>query len=142
MRILIPDVDAVNSLPAVRYAIREFLSGERFEVHLLYLRSQAALPPARALLERFHVPYQVHRESGNKVHAIRAAARRVRADRIVMGTARRWSATRLSEDAVIHRLLNNAPAPVTLVAGRSVSLVERYGVAAGLGATLGLILLG
>ena len=142
MRILIPDVDAVNSLPAVRHAARQYVSGERFEVHLLYLRSHEALPQARALLERFHIPYRVHMESGDKAHAIRAVARRIKADRILMGTARPWSATRLSEDSVIQRLLKNAPAPVSLVAGRSVSRLERYGVAAGLGATLGLMLLG
>ena len=154
MRILIPDLDAVNSLPAVRHAARQYVSGERFEVHLLYLRSQEALPQARALLERFHIPYRVHTEAGDPAHplgrpiggtpdAIRAVARRIRADRILMGTARPWSATRLSEDAVIQRLLKNAPAPVSLVAGRrSVSRLERYGVAAGLGATVGLMLLG
>lgn len=142
MRILIPDVDAVNSLPAVRHAVRQYVNGERFEVHLLYLRSQEALPPARALLERFHIPHRVHMESGDKAHAIRAVARRIKADRILMGTARPWSATRLSEDSVIQRLLKSAPAPVSLVAGRSVSRLERYGVAAGLGATVGLMLLG
>ena len=140
MRLLIPDVDGVNSPAAVRHVVRQFVGGERFEVHLLYLRSQEALPEARALLERFHVPYRVHQQSGDKVHAIRAAARRVKADRIVLGTARPWSATRLGEDAVVQRLLRNAPAPVSLVAGKSVSRLERYGVAAALGATVGLIL--
>lgn len=143
MRVLIPEVDSVNSLPAVRHVVGRFLGGERFEVHLLYLRSPAALQPARALLERFHIPYRVHQEhqeAGDKVRTIRAVARRLKADSIVMGTARPWSATRWSEDAVVERLLSNAPAPVTLVAGKSVSRLERYGVAAGLGAALGLIL--
>jgi nucleotide-binding universal stress UspA family protein len=147
MRILIPDVDSVNSLPAVRYVIREFLSGERFEVHLLHVRNALhraaagrALQPARALLENVHVPYAVHLKAGDKARTILTVARRVRADRIVLGTARRWSATRLSEDSVIQEVLDAAPMPVTLVAGKSVSRVERYGVAVGLGAALGLIL--
>ena len=147
MRILIPDVDSVNSLPAVRYVIREFLSGDRFEVHLLHVRNAVhcaaadqALQPARALLASVHVPYAVHLEAGDKARTILSVARRISADRIVLGTARRWSATRLSEDSVIQRVLDAAPMPVTLVAGKAVSRIERYSVAVGLGAALGLIL--
>ena len=44
MRILVPDIDAVNSLPAVRCLVRRFVGGERFEVHLVYVR--AAIDPA------------------------------------------------------------------------------------------------
>jgi hypothetical protein len=46
----------------------------------------------------------------------------------------------MSEQAVVHSLLELAPAPVVVVAGKDVSPLERYGIAAGLGATLGLIL--
>lgn len=148
MRVLIPDVDSVNSPAAVRYVIREFLSGERFEVHLLHVRSHPVqrgaadqtLKPARELLERFHIRHTVHLEAGDKAQAIREMARRVEAERIVLGTARHGSATRWSEDSVVRKLLDDSPVPVTLVAGKSVSRLERYGVAAGLGATLGLIL--
>jgi nucleotide-binding universal stress UspA family protein len=163
MLILIPVVDSVNFLPAVRHVIREFLSGERMEVHLLHVRSplflsvaagltgkgrdafhraaaDKALKPARGLLERFHIPYTVHLETGRKVQVIDATARRAKVDRIVLGTARPWSATRLAEDSVVQKLLDSAPVPVTVVAGKSVSRLERYGVAAGLGATLLLLL--
>jgi nucleotide-binding universal stress UspA family protein len=163
MLILIPVVDSVNSLPAVRHVIREFLSGERMEVHLLHVCSpwflsvaaclrgkgrdalhreaaDKALGPARGLLERCHIPYTVHLETGRKVQVIYATARRAKVDRIVLGTARPWSATRLAEDSVVQKLLDSAPVPVTVVAGKSVSRLERYGVAAGLGATLLLML--
>jgi nucleotide-binding universal stress UspA family protein len=165
MLILIPVVDKVNFMPAVRHTIREFMSGERMEVHLLHVRSpfflsaaaylkgkkqdafhretaDKTLQPARALLERFHIPYTVHLESGDRARAIDAVARRLKVDRIVLGTARPWSATRLAEDAVVQKVLDRAPAPVSIVAGKSVSRLERYGVAAGLGATLWLILFG
>jgi nucleotide-binding universal stress UspA family protein len=152
MRILIPAVDSVNAWPAVTHAAREFLGGERFDVHLLYVRSpwspfasrpsaERALQPARALLERLHIRHWLHVRVGDKSHEIHDAARRLRADRIVLGTARHWSATRLSEDAVIRRVLEGASVPVTIVSGKSVSPVERFGIAAGLGATFGLILL-
>ena len=149
MKILVPDIDAVNAFPAVRYLVRQFVGGERFELHLLHVRTAVdpraadrALRPARTLLEKFHVPYAVHLEAGGRARTIRAVARRIAADRIVMGTARLWSVTRLREDSVIQELLVTAPVPVTLVSGKSVAPLERYGVAAGLGATLALILSG
>jgi nucleotide-binding universal stress UspA family protein len=128
MRILVPDIDAVNSLPAVRCLVRRFVGGERFEVHLVYVRAaidpaagDRALRPARALLESFHVPYSVHLAAGDQVRTIRNVARLLGADRIVMGTARLWSVTRLVEDSVIEELLETAPIPVSLVSRKPVS---------------------
>jgi len=147
MRILVPDIDAVNSLPAVRCLVRQFLDGERFEVHLLHVRTaidraaaDRALQPARTLLEKFHVPYAVHLEAGDKVRTIREVAHRVAADRIVMGAARAWSATRLREDSVIQEVLETTRIPVTLVSGKSVSPVERYAVSAGMAGLAALLL--
>jgi len=126
MRILVPDIDAVNSLPAVRCLVRRFVDGERFEVHLLYVRASIdpaaadrALQPARALLEKFHVPYSAHLAAGEPVRTIRNVARLLAADRIMMGTARLWSTMRLAEDSVIEELLETAPIPVSLVSRKS-----------------------
>jgi nucleotide-binding universal stress UspA family protein len=126
MRILVPDIDAVNSLPAVRCLVRQFVGGERFEVHLLYVRgaidpaaADQALLPVRALLDRFHVPYSVHLAAGDPVRTIRNVARLLEADRIMMGTARLWSPARLVEDAVIEELLETAAIPVSLVSRKS-----------------------
>jgi nucleotide-binding universal stress UspA family protein len=150
MRILIPDIDSLNAQPAVRHVARGFLSGERYRVHLAYVRKSVdpkagyrQLEPSRALLERLHVPCTVHlEEAADRVRGICMMARRIGAESIVLGTARNWSLTRLSEDALIQALLETAPVPVTVVAGKSVSALERYGVAAGLGATLALMLSG
>lgn len=38
MRALVPVLDSVNALPAVRYVIRESIAGERPEVRLLDVR--------------------------------------------------------------------------------------------------------
>ena len=140
MRILIPVVDSMNLLAAVRHVLREFRVGEPLEVHLLHVRSRFSLPrkadkalqPARALLERFHVPCNVHLETGDKAQTILGMARRLNVDRIVLGTARHWSATRLAEDSVIEKVMGSAPVPVIVVAGRSVSPLERYALPAGL----------
>jgi nucleotide-binding universal stress UspA family protein len=143
MRVLVPVLDSVNYLPAVRYLVREFLNGERFEVHLLDVRKRKKdLQSARGLLERFHVPCSLHARSGDQARIIDAFARRLWVSRIVLGTARPWSLTRLAEEAVIDKVRASARVPVTVVAGKSASPLERYGVAAGLGAMLGLLLIG
>ena len=150
MRILIPDIDSLNAQPAVRHVARGFLNGERYRVHLLYVRKSVdpeagyrQLEPSRALLEKLHVPCTVQLcEAEDRVHGIWTMARRIAAERIVLGTARRWSLTRLGQDALIQELLETAPVPVTLVSGKSVAPLERYGVAAGIGTTLALMLAG
>ena len=145
MKTLIPVLDGANFLPAVRYVVREFLNGERVELHLLHIRSAFSLAsnglkPGLALLERFRIPYLVHLEVGDKATAIDAVARRVGAHRIVLGTARSGSVTGMAQSSTINKVLDNASVPVILVSGKSVSRLERYGIAAGLGVTLWLIL--
>jgi nucleotide-binding universal stress UspA family protein len=151
MRILVPVLDSVNALPAVRYVVREFMGRERPDVHLLYVGSRLALAlrpklaeksvaAARELLQWHGVRHTVELQAGNRAKAILAAVVETSPDLIVLGTARYRSATRMSEQAVVHSLLELAPAPVVVVAGKDVSPLERYGIAAGLGATLGLIL--
>jgi nucleotide-binding universal stress UspA family protein len=152
MRILVPVLDSVNALPAVRYVVREFMGRERPEVHLLYVGSRLALAlrpklaeksvaAAAELLEWHGVRHTVELQAGDRAQAILAAVVETSPDLIVLGTARYRSATRMSEQAVVHSLLELAPAPIVVVTGKEVSPLERYGIAAGLGATLGLILL-
>jgi len=143
MRILIPVIDSANLLAAVRHTIREFRIGEPLEVHLLHVgslrKADRTLQPARELLETFHVPYSVRLETGDKARIIIGMARRLNADRIVLGTARPWSATRLAEDTVVGKVMDGAPVPVSVIEGRSVSPLERYAfpaAAAGLAALL------
>jgi nucleotide-binding universal stress UspA family protein len=130
MRILIPDIDSLNAQAAVRHVARGFLNGERYRVHLVYVRKSVdphagyrQLEPSRALLEKLHVPCTVHlHEAEDRARGIRIMARRIAAERIVLGTARRWSLTRLGQDALIEELLETAPVPVTLVSGKSAAL--------------------
>lgn len=158
-RVLVPLLDSVNALPAVRYLVRELMGGSRLEVHLLHVRpplppcwmparerapfhreaAEQALAPARELLDRCHVRYAVHLDRGDRAAAIVAAARRLEADRIVLGAARDNTLTRFIEDAVIEKVIHAAPVPVDVVAGRAVSRIERLGVPMGLSAALGLL---
>ena len=158
-RVLIPVDGSENSLQAVRRVVNRFLANPGLEVHLLHVRApfsqhvsyfvkkrdrdvyhreqaDKALSGARSLLEKFGVPHAVHIEFGNRAERIASEAQRLRVDRIVMGTARKNSLTRILEDSVTSRLLEITQVPVEVVAGKSISRVERIGVPAGIVAML------
>jgi nucleotide-binding universal stress UspA family protein len=164
LRILIPVLDSLNALPAVRHTAREFRRGERIEVHLLHVRTllsleiarwvsgsdavpshreaaENVLAPVRTLLDTLHIRHAIHLEDGDKAPMIVKTAGRLKVDRIVLGAARDRSLTRYVEDSVIDKVLDFAPVPVDLVVGKSVSPLERFGLPAGLGASLGLLAL-
>jgi nucleotide-binding universal stress UspA family protein len=162
-RMLLPVLDSLNAVPAVRHVIGEFMRGERMEVHLLHVRTplslyvarwisagdraayhrdaaEQVLRPAQELLAGFHIRCVVHVELGaDRAAVIVAKARELRAKRIVLGAARDNTLTRFVEDAVIEKVIEQAPVPVDVVAGKSVSRLERLGVPLGLGAALGLL---
>ena len=58
-----------------------------------------------------------------------------------MSTARKNSLTRMLEASVTNRVLELTTVPVEVIAGDAVSKLERYGIPAGIGGTLGLLLL-
>ena len=158
MRVLIPVDDSPNSMTAVRHAVNRFMNGQPMEIHLLHVRrplsqhvarffgwrSRAAwhreeaekrLAAARRMLEKFGVPYAAHMELGNdKTRAIHHTARRLRADQILIGTARQGTITRMLRDSATNRLLDITQVPVEVVAGESMPLLERIGVPVGIGA--------
>ena len=163
-RILVPVDGSPNSQYAVRQVINEFMKDSALEVHLLnvqpafsrhianfvsrsnrhdYHRAQGqkALGPVKQLLENHGLPYAEHLEVGDKATLIAQAARRLRCDRIVMSTARKNSLTRMLEDSTTNRVLEATDVPVEIIAGDTVSPLERFGVPAGLGAAIVLLLM-
>ena len=163
-RILVPVDGSPNSQYAVRQVINEFMKDSALEVHLLNVQpafsrhiakfvsrsnrqdyhraqSQKALGPVKQLLENHGVPYAEHLEVGDKATLIAQAARRLRCDRIVMSTARKNSLTRMLEDSRTNRVLEATDVPVEIIAGDTVSPLERFGVPAGLGAAIVLLLM-
>jgi YjbE family integral membrane protein len=162
MKVLIPVDDSPNALQAVRHAVNRVIGGQGLEIHLLHVRTplsqhasrfisrqnranwhrdeaNKALQPACALLEKFGVPYAAHVELGDKADTIDRMAHRLRVDQIVMGTARKNSLTRFIEDSVTNKVLEMTKVPVEVVAGASVSKLERFGVPVGIGAALALL---
>jgi nucleotide-binding universal stress UspA family protein len=153
MRILIPVDGTSNSLEAVRHAVGRYLAAHDIEVHLLHVRqpfselvarfssrgnreayhwdaAQNALAPARELLGKSGVPHTDHIELGNRAETIDRLARELGAARIIMGTARKNSLTRLLEDSVTNRVLQTTRVPVEVVVGPAVSKFEFAGLSA------------
>lgn len=164
LKILVPVDSSPNSLLAVQQVVREFFQNSAMEIHLLNVQlpihrhigrfiskrnfvnwrrdeAQKALQPARALLEKHSIPFAEHIEKGRKAETIVAVAHRLQCDHIVMGTARKNSLTRMLESSVTNKVLELTRVPVEVVAGEAVSRLEKYGLPAGLGAAITLLLL-
>ena len=163
LKVLVPVDGSHNALHAVRHVIDEFVKKPDFELHVLnvqppfsrhisrfvskndrdsYHREKAeqVLGPIRKMLDDFRIPYATHTRLGPKAEMIADEARRLRCDRIVLGTARKNSLTRMVEASVTNKVLDLTSVPVEVVVGDSVSKLERYGIPVGIGAGLGALL--
>jgi YjbE family integral membrane protein len=163
-KVLLPADGSANSVRAARHVINRFMNDHQLEVHVLnvrrpfsqhvsrfssrrnradYHREQAdkALEPVRSVLRRFGVPFTEHVELGEKAETITRVARELAVNEIIMGTARKNSLTRLLEDSITNRVLELTDVPVEIVAGESISNLERFGVPAGVGAALAIVVL-
>ena len=162
-RILVPVAGTGNDRFAVQHVIKRFMNNTGTEVHLLNVqipfsshigrltsgksrrdfhreRAEEALAPARAMLEKFGIPYAVHLATGDRAEAIADTARRLKCDEIVMATARKDSLTRLVENSVTAQVIEHTTVPVELIAGDDMSKWERYGIPAAIGAALAMLL--
>jgi YjbE family integral membrane protein len=161
-KILVPVDGSRNAGHALRQVVNEFLGDPSLEVHLLNVQTpfsrhiaqfvgkrarddfhneqaEKALAPARELLARHGVPFSAHVRLGDKAKMIVGEARRLRCDRIVMATARKNSITRMLQDSVTNKVLEQTSVPVEIVAGDDISPLERWGLPAGLGAAIALL---
>jgi len=164
LKVLIPVDGSRNCQFAVKHVIKEFMNNTAMEIHRLnvqppfnrditrfvsrknlhdYHRDEAekALGPIKQMLDGFSIPYSVHAEVGERAKTISDAARRLRCDHIVLGTARKNSLTRLVENSVTNKVMELTTVPVEVIAGDAVSRLERYGIPAGIGAALALLFL-
>jgi YjbE family integral membrane protein len=154
LKVLVPVDGSANALRAVRQTIGEYQRHHELEVHLLNVQAplsrhiarfvsqhdrsawhheqaMAKMQGAVALLEKSGVPHEVHWTVGERAAEICATAQRLGVHHIVMGTARKSSITRMLEDSVTNRVLENTPVPVEVVAGDAVSKWERWGLPTG-----------
>ncbi len=163
LRVLVPVDGSRNSEYALRHVVTQFMQNSAMEIHLLNVQppfsrhisqfigrkardsfhhdeAEKALRPARQLVEKFGMPYSAHIKVGRKANIIVDEAHRLRCNRIVMSTARKNSLTRMLEDSTTNKVLELTSVPVEVIAGESVSKMERYGLPAGLGGALALLI--
>lgn len=161
-RVLVPVDGSKNSEFALRHVVNEFLRDSAMEVHLLNVQpplsqhvaqfvsrrsrddwhrdeAEKALAPARRLLEQHGVPHAVSYKLGERAKTIVDEARRLRCSQIVMATARKNSLTRMLQDSTTNQVLEQTTVPVEVIAGDAVSRLERWGLPAGIGALIALL---
>jgi len=160
--VLVPISDLPGSHEAVHRVVEEYRGNPEMDIHLLNVRrplnrrvsqfvrrslredyhrerGELALEPARRILDRFRIPYQVHIRLGNAADVIADQAKFLRCDRIIMSTARRGSITRMLEASTTERVLELTPVPVELVVSDAVSKLERYGVPVAIASALAVL---
>ena len=161
-RMLVPVDGSRNAEVAVRHVVNEFLKDSAMEVHLLNVQTpfsrhvaqfasrrnrdawhqeeaEKALAPAKALLAQHGIPHMATYKLGERAKVIVDEARRLRCSQIVMSTARKNSLTRMLQDSTTNRVLELTSVPVELIAGDAVSRLESWGVPAGVGALIALL---
>lgn len=161
-RVLIPVDGSEYALQAVKHVASRAPVTAGLDVHLLHVRTPLSkhvgwfvnkdnreawhrdmatrsMRSARELLDQHRIPYSVHVDVGPRAEVITREAERLKVDRIVMGTARKNSLTRMVEDSVSSKVLDSASVPVEIVVGKTTSSLERMGVPAGIAAALAVI---
>lgn len=162
-KILIPVDGSFNSDLAVKHAARVY--GQDSTAHLylcnvqpkLYRhiskflskksiqdwhaeRASIATASARKYLEKLGLHFSAVHVSGDKGVAILQEAERLGCDRIVIGTSKKNSLSRLFENSTTAQLLETSEIPVEVITGRSISKLERWGIPAlGAGAATALM---
>ena len=140
LKALVPVDSTGNSLGAIRHVVKLVEGREPLEVHLLNVEpplpghisrfisreqidgwrhdeAEKALAPARAILDAAGVPYVEHVLVGHVAHVIAEQARKLRCDKVIMGTHGFGTVKQLVLGSVSHEAIHlmDAEIPVTLV---------------------------
>lgn len=161
--ILIPVDGSKNSDLAVKHAVNVYGRGSQVHFHLcnvqptLYRhigkflskqdisewhaeRAKQAVKSAGEYLEKNGINYSFTYVTGEKGTALLEEAHRLGCDRIILGTHKKNSLSRLFENSTTARLLEISDLPVEVVTGESLPTLERWGIPAlGAGAATALM---
>jgi YjbE family integral membrane protein len=163
-RILVPVDGSRNAIDAIERVVEQYPSGAHPEIHLLNVRSPLsrhiagflrrsdinvwhreeglkALAGTMALLAECGIPFAHHVRVGQRAATIAAVAEELSCDRIVMGTARKNTLTRLLQDSVTSEVLARTRAPVEVIVGKRSSTLERLGFAVSVVAAVALLVM-
>ena len=152
-KILIPVDGSKNSEMALKYAVRTY--GQDSQVHFYLCNVQLKLHKhiskflSKQMIHEWHAEraalaaasassylaaqglnYSFNYVSGDKGTAIRDEATRLGCNRIVVGTSKKNSLSRLFENSTTAKLLEICDIPVEVVTGKNLPTLERWGIPA------------
>ncbi len=140
--LLLPCDGSSNALFAVRHAVVARHINRELRADFHRERADEALAEARQLLEAAGVPHHVHTEVRDQARCIADAARRLHCARSVIGTARKSAFARALENSLSGPLLERSSVPVELICGATAGAWEKFGIPAGVGAGMALLVVG
>jgi len=118
-----------NVQPKLYRHIAKFLS--KNDINAWYAeRAQLAASSASQYLEKSGVNFSFSYVSGDKGIALSDEASRLGCSRIVIGTHKKNSLSRLFENSTTARLLETSDIPVEIVTGETLPVLERWGIPA------------
>jgi YjbE family integral membrane protein len=153
-KVLVPVDGSQNSMAAIRQVVTDIQRNPNREIVLLHVQqllsrhaarfvpqrdrddyrnsqTQRALAEPSEVLQKAGVPFSVEIRKGDRAATIAKTASELQCHKVVLGTARKNSLTRLVENSVTARLLQISPVPVQVVMGREVTSLERIGIPTG-----------
>ena len=162
-KVFIPVDNSSNAMLALKYAVRAYSRDSGSEFHICNVQpkiyrhiskflskstindwqaegAKKAAQSATEFLERAGVRFSFTYVSGDKGVALYEEAVRLGCSRIIIGSAKKNTLSRLFENSTTARLLEISNIPVEVITGKSLSTLERWGVPAlGAGAATALM---
>lgn len=162
-KVLIPVDDSNNALLALRHAINTYGKDSHTEIHICNVqpkiyrhigkfvskktihewqeeRAYFAAKSAAEFLEKSGVSFSFTHVTGDKGKALHDEATRLGCSRIVIGSAKKNTLSRLFENSTTAKLLEISDIPVEVVTGKTLPALERWGIPAlGAGAATALM---
>ena len=152
-KVLIPVDDSKHAALALRHAVSTYGKDSQAEFHICNVqpriyrhigkffnkteikewqaeRAKNAAKLATDLLERAGVSYSFSYVTGDKGEALHDEAVRLGCNRIVIGSAKKNTLSRLFENSTTAKLLEISDIPVEVITGKSLPVLERWGIPA------------
>ncbi|WP_353433377.1 universal stress protein [Polynucleobacter sp. MWH-UH23A] len=162
-KVLIPVDGSSNALLALKHAVKIYGKDAHTEIHICNVqpkiyrhiskffskgdinswqaeRAKETARTAAEYLEKSGVSFSFTHVTGDKGEALNNEAIRLGCSRIIIGSAKKNTLSRLFENSTTAKLLEISDIPVEVVTGKSISTLERWGIPAiGAGAATALV---
>jgi len=150
-KVLIPVDESSNTMLALQYAVSTYGKDSTTEFYICNVqpriyrhigksfsktdiqewqveRANTAAKSAIAFLEKSGVKFSFTVVSGDKGEALNDEAKRIGCSRIVIGSAKKNTLSRLFENSTTAKLLEISDIPVEVVTGKTLPTLERWGI--------------